>query len=164
MLATTLLLYGYARTCLSRVGALAAAASFPTFAEMFTTGCQAETDMVFAALVSASMILWHWGERRGWPERRGWVAGYVCVALAILCKGPQPPVYFVGAVGAYLICMGQWRRLFTRAHATGFLVCALIVLAWLVPCVNEVGAAQTWLILMNDSRDALPQVGPGRGR
>src|SRR5260370_30976262 len=65
MLAIALLIYGYARTRLSRLGALTATFAFATFGEMFTTGCQAETEMVFIALVSASLLLWHWGPTAG---------------------------------------------------------------------------------------------------
>src|SRR5262249_34240160 len=47
MLATTLLIYGYARTALSRPAALAAAAAFATLGEMFENGNKAETEMLF---------------------------------------------------------------------------------------------------------------------
>jgi 4-amino-4-deoxy-L-arabinose transferase-like glycosyltransferase len=151
MLFTTLLIYGYARTGLPRTGALAAAAAFATFGEMFTTGCQAETDMVFTALVSGSLLLWHWGQLAGWPAVRTWVLGYVFVALAVLCKGPQPPVYFFGAVSVYLVWSGQWRRLFSRAHLVGMLAGGTLVLAWLIPCVLQTSWPVARAILMNDS-------------
>ena len=51
---------------------------------------------------------------RGRPAL-AWAAGYVLMALAALTKGgPQPPVYFVGSVTAYLVLTRQWRRLLTR--------------------------------------------------
>ena len=51
-LLTTLMIYGYGRTFLSRLGALAAAASFATLADMFQMGRQAETEALFILLVA----------------------------------------------------------------------------------------------------------------
>ncbi len=151
MLATALLIYGYARTGLSRAGALASALAFVTFGEMFTTGCQAETEMIFISLVSASLLLWHWGQLRGWPETRTWIASYVLVGLAILCKGPQPPVYFLLPVSLYLFWTGQVRRLFRLPHLTGAAVGAALVWAWLVPCALRTSWPEVWAIFMNDT-------------
>jgi 4-amino-4-deoxy-L-arabinose transferase-like glycosyltransferase len=122
---------------------------------MFTTGCQAETEMVFIALVSASLLLWHWGQTAGWPARRTWIASYACVGLAVLCKGPQPPVYFLGSVGVYLLLTGQWRRLCSRAHLAGAAVCVAIVLAWLIPYMLRTSWPTAWQILMGDTTDRL---------
>jgi 4-amino-4-deoxy-L-arabinose transferase-like glycosyltransferase len=150
-LLTALLIYGYSRTCLGRVGALAAAASFVTLGEMFSTGFQAETEGVFIPLVGAALLLWHWGQVRGWPATATWVASYVCVGLAVLAKGPQPPVYFLGSVTVYLWWTGQWRGLFTRAHLAGVLVGAAIVLAWVLPCAGRVGWPAVWGIFGGDT-------------
>jgi 4-amino-4-deoxy-L-arabinose transferase-like glycosyltransferase len=151
MLFTTILIYGYARTCISRLGALAAALAFPTIGEMFEIGYQAETEMLFIFLLSASLILWHWGQVRGWPQTRTWIIGYSLVALAILCKGPQPPVYFLSAVCAYLVLTGQARRLFSFAHLAGALVGAAIVLAWAIPCAMLTSWPQMKAIILNDT-------------
>jgi 4-amino-4-deoxy-L-arabinose transferase-like glycosyltransferase len=151
LLATSLLLYGYARTCCSPSGALAAAMAFVTLGEMFTTGCQAETEMVFIALVSASLLLWHWGEARGWPEMMTWVVCYLCVALGVLTKGPQPPVYFLGPVGAYLLVTGQWRRLFGWPHVAGGLAGAAAVGGWLLLFAHQAGWSLVRGVLLNDT-------------
>jgi 4-amino-4-deoxy-L-arabinose transferase-like glycosyltransferase len=151
MLFLTLLIYGYARTGLSRAASLAAAAVFPTFAEMFTTGCQAETEMVFIALVSAALIVWHWGQMRGWPALVTWVTSYALVGLGVLCKGPQPAVYFCSSVAAYLVLTRQWRRLFSVAHLAGILAGAAIVLAWLIPCTLRTSWPQAWGMVMGDT-------------
>ncbi|MCI0682864.1 MAG: glycosyltransferase family 39 protein [Gemmataceae bacterium] len=135
----TLLIYGYARVSLNQLGALAAAAAFATMAELLQTGRLAETDAVFIPLVGASLLVWHWGYLRGWPDWRTWTAGYGFMALAALTKGPQAPIYFVGAVGAYLIVAGQWRRLFTWGHALGIVTAAAIVGAWALALVAEQG-------------------------
>jgi len=151
MLLTTLLIYGYARTCLSRLGALTAAVAFATLGEMFENGNKAETEMLFITLVSASLILWHWGMVSGWPEMRTWMISYVLVALGILCKGPQAPFYFAASVGVYLIWTRQVRRLFTWAHLAGILVGTAIVLAWAIPCMLMTSWAEMKAIIMNDS-------------
>src|SRR5262245_19228359 len=114
-LLTTLLIYGYGRTFLSRLGALAAAAAFATLVAMFQMGRQAETEALFILLVSASLLLWHWGLVRRWPAALTFAAGYGLMALAMLTKGIQAPVSFVGSVGFYLVLTGQWRRLFSGA-------------------------------------------------
>jgi 4-amino-4-deoxy-L-arabinose transferase-like glycosyltransferase len=134
LLFTTLLIYGYARTCLSRVCALVAALAFATMGQMFEIGNQAETETTFIALVSSSLLLWHWGMVKDWPAARTWITGYVLMALGFLCKGPQAPVYFLTSVFAYLLLTGQWRRLFTRAHLTGALIGMAVILCWMIPC------------------------------
>jgi 4-amino-4-deoxy-L-arabinose transferase-like glycosyltransferase len=151
MLVTTLLIYGYARTCLSRLGALTAAAAFATLGEMFENGNKAETEMLFITLVSASLLLWHWGLVRGWPAMRTWIVSYVLVGLAILCKGPQAPVYFFSSVCVYLLVTGQLRKLFTPAHLVGVLACAAIVLAWAIPCTLMTSWSVMKGIVLNDS-------------
>lgn len=133
LLLTAVLVYGYGRTFLSRLGALAAALALATFPELLTTGCQAETESVFILFVAASLIGWHWGLMRGWPEKLTWLAGYLPMALAFLTKGPQAPAYFGAAVGIYLLVTNQFRRLFTRAHVIGAAAAAALVLGWAVP-------------------------------
>jgi 4-amino-4-deoxy-L-arabinose transferase-like glycosyltransferase len=151
MLFTTLLIYGYARTGLTGLGALASGVAFATFAEMFTIGEQAETEMVFISLVSSSLIMWHWGMIRGWPAAITWVSGYTLMALAVLCKGPQPPVYFVGAVVVYSYFTGRLRDLFTPAHLLGALVGTAIISAWLIPCLMQEGWSVTKRIIFSDT-------------
>jgi 4-amino-4-deoxy-L-arabinose transferase-like glycosyltransferase len=138
-LLTTLLIYGYSRTFLSRGGALAAGLAFATLGEMFQTGRQAETEALFILLVSSSLLVWHWGQVRQWPPALAWVAGYGLMSLAMLTKGLQAPIYFTGAVFGYLLVTGQWRRLFTPAHLAGVLVGALFIALWTVPYYLAMG-------------------------
>jgi 4-amino-4-deoxy-L-arabinose transferase-like glycosyltransferase len=139
MLLTTLMIYGYGRTFLSPLGALAAGTSFATLGTLFKTGRQAETDALFIFLVSASLLVWHWGLLRRGPSFLTWASGYGLMALGMLTKGLQAPTYFVGAVGAYLVLTGQWRRLFSRAHFLGAGVGAGVVLAWALPYGRVLG-------------------------
>jgi 4-amino-4-deoxy-L-arabinose transferase-like glycosyltransferase len=154
-LLTVLLLYGYGRTFLSRNGALAAAAAYATFGEIFQTGRMAETEAVFILFVSASLLVWHWGMVRNWPALVTWSAGYALMALAGLSKGPQAPVYFIGLTSAYLVLTWQWRRLFSLPHLVGFLVGSAILASWQVPYYLAVGGRATWLVWMNDTMPRL---------
>jgi 4-amino-4-deoxy-L-arabinose transferase-like glycosyltransferase len=138
-LLTTLLLYGYGRTFLTRLGAFTAAAAYPTMAQVLQMGGMAETDALFTFFVSGSLLTWHWGWSRGWPAGRMWMLAYALVALGTLTKGPQAPVYFATSVGAFLVLSGKTRHLFTRGHLLGLLTFAVIFGAWLVPYTQQMG-------------------------
>src|SRR5262245_11981641 len=103
---------GYSRPFLSRRGARGTCRTYAPPVDMFRMGRQAETEALCILLVSASLLLWHWGLVRRWPAALTFAAGYGLMALAMLTKGIQAPVYFVGSVGFYLVLTGQWRRLF----------------------------------------------------
>ncbi len=151
MLLTTLLTYAYGRTFLSRLGALAAAVAFATFGELFQTGRQAETEATFILLLSAALLVWHWGFVCGWPAALMWAAGYVLTALAVLTKGPQPVVYFLGTATLFLILTGQARRLVSAAHLVGLLAGVAMFAAWALPCYLMVGWDNLRDIVLNDS-------------
>jgi 4-amino-4-deoxy-L-arabinose transferase-like glycosyltransferase len=138
-LLTTLLIYSYSRTFLSRLGALAAGVAFATLAGMFQMGRQAETEALFILLVSASLLVWHAGFVRRGPDAWTFAAGYALMALAMLTKGLQAPTYFVGSVGLYLVLTGQGRRLFSRAHLLGVLAAAAVLGAWVLPYARVLG-------------------------
>jgi 4-amino-4-deoxy-L-arabinose transferase-like glycosyltransferase len=138
-LLTTLLIYGYSRSFLSRLGAFAAAAAFATLADMFQMGRQAETEAVFILFVSASLLTWHWGIMRHWPEAVTYSLGYGFMALGMLTKGLQAPTYFMASQALYLLVTGQGRRLWSRAHGLGVLVCLALLLCWVIPYAHAVG-------------------------
>lgn len=148
---TTLLIYRYSRTFLAPLGSFAAAVSFATAGEMFQTGRLAETEAVFILLVGASLLVWHGGLVGGWPETRAWCAGYGLMALAALAKGPQAPTYFLTSVTAYLVLTGQWRKLFSRAHALGATFGLLVTLAWLIPFYRQTGWKGVHDVWLGDS-------------
>jgi 4-amino-4-deoxy-L-arabinose transferase-like glycosyltransferase len=147
-LLTTLLIYSYSRSFLSRLGALSAAAAFATFADMFAMGRQAETESLFVFLIAGSLLSWHWAFIRRWPDAATYALGYGLMALAMLTKGLQAPVYFVGATTAYVMLTGQWRKLFSRGHLLGALVGAVILLAWVIPyyfALGWSGVVMAWI-------------------
>jgi 4-amino-4-deoxy-L-arabinose transferase-like glycosyltransferase len=137
-LLTTVLVYGYGRTFLPRLGALAAGAAYATMAQVMELGRLAETEAVFTLLVSASLLLWHWGYVGRWPAWRTWIAGYGLAALATLAKGPQAPVYFAGVAALYLVLQDR-RYLVSWSHLAGILVFLGIVGAWQVPFYRALG-------------------------
>jgi 4-amino-4-deoxy-L-arabinose transferase-like glycosyltransferase len=151
VLATTLLIYGYARRFLPRLGALAAGVAFATFGEMFTTGAQAETEAVFICLVGAALLVWHRGWLDGWPEALTWGLGYGLAALGALTKGPQAPTYFVASSWGYLLLTGQGRRLLRKGHLLGAAAGLFLLAAWQVPFFLEVGWRDTYAMWSGDS-------------
>lgn len=133
VLGTTLLLFAYGRVFLSRVGAFAAAVSFPTMGEVLQHCGLGESDALLTFFVSASLLLWHIGFARRWPPMLTWGIAYLCVALAALTKGPQGLVYFLSSVGLFLLITRQWHRALTWGHAFGIGVFCLVWGAWVVP-------------------------------
>jgi 4-amino-4-deoxy-L-arabinose transferase-like glycosyltransferase len=145
-LLTTLLIYAYGRTFLPRLGALASAIVYATMVQVMELGGLAETEAVFTFLLSASLLVWHWGYARRWPAAWSWVGAYGLAALATLTKGPQAPLYFAAAVGLYLL-MKDWRYLITWSHLLGILVFVGIIGVWQVPFYRELGwsgVRQVW--------------------
>ncbi len=142
----TIILYGHGRQFLNQTGAMASALAYPTAGEMFQMGRQAETESLFAFFLAGSLLLWHWGFVKKWPRALTWSVAYTFFAGAALCKGGlQPPVYFAGAVGLYLIFTRKLGELFTLGHLVGLLVGAVWIGAWLFPFAAEVGWLDTKL-------------------
>ena len=141
-----LMVYGYGRIFLTRLGAFAAAAALATMAELLQTCRLAETDALFIPLVAASLLVWHWGYLRNWPAAWMWVAGYSFMAIAALTKGPQAPIYFASSIGVFLLLMGEWRRLFSFGHLLGIVVAVAIIGAWFVPLAIDQGWSEAGII------------------
>ena len=105
--------------------------------------------------VSGSLLTWHCGMVRRWPATCTWSLGYAFMALGGLTKGPQAPAYFVGAVTMYLVCTGQWRRLFSVAHLIGVGVALAILATWHVPYAFRVGLDGVRTIWLSDTAPRL---------
>jgi 4-amino-4-deoxy-L-arabinose transferase-like glycosyltransferase len=151
---TSLLVYGYARTLVSRFAGLAAALIFATFGQVLQIGRLGESEAVFALFVSASLLLWHLGYTRGWPQLATWSIGFGFAALAALVKGPQAPIYFVAITAAYLVLVRRdWRFLVSWRFAAGATLFAAIIAAWQVPYFLAAGwdaSVATWTGLTAD--------------
>jgi 4-amino-4-deoxy-L-arabinose transferase-like glycosyltransferase len=134
-LLTTLAIYLYGRNFLSRVGAFAAAAAYPTMAQVLQLGRLAESDALLTLCMSAALFGWHYGYARRADPRLAWLAGYAFAALAGMAKGPQGPVYFVAITTIFLSFRRDWPFLFNRWHLAGLAAFALIIGAWQLPFV-----------------------------
>jgi 4-amino-4-deoxy-L-arabinose transferase-like glycosyltransferase len=150
ILLTVVLIYGYARTFLSRMGALTAGAAYASMGQVVELGRTGETDALFTLLVSGSLLVWHALQIRGASPYKTWCLGYLLAALGTLTKGPQAPVYFVGTVGAYLLCTRHWRFAFSRAHAAGIGTFFLAYGMWQVPFMLKLGAEGAGQMYVND--------------
>lgn len=150
ILLTVILLYGCARTFLTRLGALTAGAAYGSMGQVLELGRTGETDALFALFVSGSLIVWHVFQVRGNAPYKAWCLGYALAALGTLTKGPQAPVYFAGGTTAYLLLTGQWRCLVSRAHLAGIGLFGLIYAAWQIPYAVQVGMAGAGRMYVND--------------
>ena len=137
VLVTTLLIYGYARNHLTRLGATAAAVAYATMGQVLQIGRLAESEGVFTLFIASSLLVWRWGWVKRWPVWLTWSSGYALAALAGLTKGPQGPVYFVLPVMAYLLWRRDWRSLFSWGHAAGITTFACVIAGWQVPYVLQ---------------------------
>lgn len=147
VLLTVVGIYCYARQFLSRVGALAAGAAYPTMLHVLELGRLGETDAMLTLFLSASLLVWHTGYMRRWPAWFAWSAGGVLAALGALTKGPQAPAYFAGGTIWYLVLQRDWRYLASWSHAAGWGVFAAVLGAWLVPFTlaqDLAAAASVW--------------------
>jgi 4-amino-4-deoxy-L-arabinose transferase-like glycosyltransferase len=133
ILLTTLLIFAYARTFLGRLGALAAALAYPTMGQVLEIGRVAETEGLFALLVSGSLLVWHWGYLGYLSAPLTWSAGYVLAAAAGLTKGLQGPIYFVLAVWMYLLLRRDWRYWINRSHLLGITLFVVVLGSWQIP-------------------------------
>jgi 4-amino-4-deoxy-L-arabinose transferase-like glycosyltransferase len=150
ILLTVILIYGYGRAILTRLGAMTAGAAYASMGQVLELGRTGETDALFALFVSGSLLVWHFCQTRGASPYKTWCLGYLLAALATLTKGPQAPVYFTGAIGVYLLLTRQWRFALSRAHATGIGIFALMYGAWQIPFLVQIGLEGAGKMYVND--------------
>jgi len=150
ILLTVIMIYGYARTFLTKMGALTAGAAYASMGQVVELGRTGETDALFTLLVSGSLLVWHVCQVRGASPYKTWCLGYLLAALGTLTKGPQAPVYFAGAIGAYLLCTRQWRFAFSRAHAAGIGTFCLVYGMWQIPFMLKLGTEGAGQMYVND--------------
>jgi 4-amino-4-deoxy-L-arabinose transferase-like glycosyltransferase len=130
---TTLLIYVYARAFVSQGAAFVSALVYATMGQVLQIGRLGESEALFALLVSASLLLWHFGYLRNWRPLVTWSIGFSFAALAALVKGPQAPVYFVAITAVYLFVRRDWRYLICWQFPAAACVFATIVSVWQVP-------------------------------
>jgi len=150
---TTLLVYCYTASFISRLGAVASAAAYATAWQVMHIGGLGESEAVFTLFLSGSLLLWHLGYVRGWPPALVWPLGYSLAAIAALTKGLQGPVYFVTVTGVYLLLRRDWRYLVRFANLGGVVCFLAIVGAWQIPfyrATNATAVHDIWFALVGD--------------
>lgn len=146
-LATSLLIYVYARRFLSANGALTAGLAYATLGQVMSLGMLAETEATLTLFVGASLLIWHVAYRQALPAWQTWCLGYVLAGLAALAKGPQGPIYFMAATTFYLVHRRDWRFWLSGGHLAGLAAGAGVVAVWQVPYARAVAwplVLQTW--------------------
>jgi 4-amino-4-deoxy-L-arabinose transferase-like glycosyltransferase len=146
-LLTTLLVYGYSRQFLNRLGALSSGLIYATSAQVLQLGRVAETEATFTLFLGGALMVWHWGYSRRWAALATWTTAYTLLAIATLTKSLQAPIYFVGAVAVFLWWTRDFRFLLSSAHVVGCVVFAAIFLAWQVPFYEQLdwpAVRQVW--------------------
>lgn len=128
-----------------RLGILAAAAlgSGVLFLDAFHT---VTPDVYLATTVSLSIAGFAWSMRRsGWRGHAAFVAGYACLALALLSKGPIALVFI--ALGAWFTRpqQGQVQRPWSL-HIIALLLAILPAVLWAVLVIQQAtGGLDVWL-------------------
>ncbi len=150
VLLTTALIYAYARTFLSRLGAASAGLSYAAALQVLQLGRSGETEALFTLFVSGSLLGWHLAIVRGWNLLLVWCGAGLCVGCGVLTKGPQAPVYFLASGGAFLLFRGEWRQFLRPAPWLGLVVAALVVLTWQWPFQQRLGWVGVWEIYAGD--------------
>jgi len=147
-LATALLIWWYARRFFSAPAAFMAAVAYPTMGHVFDLGRRAETDALFTLLLTAALLVWHYGYTQGWGRYRTWIAGGSLAALAALTKGTQGPIAFFATIYLYLLLRKDWRYFWHLSHLAGIFSFLAIIAIWQVPFYFETGwegLRQTWI-------------------
>ncbi|HEV2948743.1 MAG TPA: glycosyltransferase family 39 protein [Gemmataceae bacterium] len=159
-LLTSLLIYGYSRLFLSRLGAFTAGIAYATMGQVLQLGRVGETEAVFTLFVSASLLVWHWGYVKQWPDTWMWIVGYGLSALGALAKGPQAPVYFVAITSILLFLRRDWRRVVSWQHLVGISVFAAIIAFWQIPFFLKMGWPGVHAVWASDTAMRIWEINP----
>lgn len=142
-LLTVVLVYAVARVEVSRQAAFVAALSFGSMYNVLEYGRLGETEALFTFFVGSSLLVWWAGRKQGWPAWAFWTTGYVFLALGLLTKGLQAPVYFVGSTWGYLLLTGRGRELLTRGHLVGLVIGGCFACSWQMAFLLQQGVEKS---------------------
>ncbi len=150
ILLTVVVIYGYGRSFLSRLGAFAAALGFASMGQVIELGRLGETEAVFTLFVAGGLLTWRWCLNTGTSPWLMWTSSYALAAAATLTKGPQAPMYFVGGVWLFLIVTRRWRMLVTLPHLAGIAVALSVLALWQIPYAMQMGVAASFKVYVGD--------------
>lgn len=150
ILLMVIVIYGYARSFLSKLGAFACALGFASMGQVLELGRLGETEAVFTLFLAGGLLTWRWCLNTNQSPWLMWMASYGLAAAATLTKGPQAPMYFVGGVWLFLLVSRRWRMLFTVPHLAGIAVALSVLAVWQVPYAMQMGLATSFRVYVGD--------------
>ena len=150
ILLMVVLIYGYSRSFLSRLGAFAASIGYASMGQVLELGRLGETEAVFTLFVAGSLLTWRWCLNVQTSPWLMWGASYALAAAGTLTKGPQAPMYFVGGVWLFLLITRRWRMLLTLPHLAGILVAVAVLACWQVPYAMQMGLPLSFKVYVGD--------------
>ena len=150
VLLTVVMIYGYGRSFLSKVGAFAAALGFASMGQVLELGRLGETEAVFTLFVAGSLLNWRWCLNRQTSPWLMWTSSYALAAAGTLTKGPQAPLYFVGGVTLFLLATRRWRMLLSLPHLAGIAVALSVLAVWQIPYAMQMGLDKSFKVYVGD--------------
>lgn len=150
ILLMVVVIYGYSRSFLSKLGAFAAALGFASMGQVIELGRLGETEAVFTLFVAGSLLTWRWCLNAGTSPWVMWTASYALAAAGTLTKGPQAPMYFVGGVWLFLLVTRRWRMLVTLPHLAGIAVALTVLAVWQIPYAMQMGWPLSFKVYVGD--------------
>lgn len=150
ILLTVVIIYGYGRTFLSRLGAFAAACGFASMGQVLELGRLGETEALFTLFVAGSLLVWRACQNAQVSEWIQWPASYALAAAGTLTKGPQAPMYFVGGVWLFLLMTRRWRKLVSLPHMAGIATALSVLALWQVPYAQQMGVPLSFRVYVGD--------------
>lgn len=140
-LVTALLVLSFAPKEFSLSSRLLGAIFFLYTAMSIEKGRLGEIEAVFTTFVWGSLWFW-WASQTSAHHIFASIASGVCLAGALLTKGPPAIVFFYGAIIPFCYWTGCLRWLLSRQHLIVLAVLIALGLIWLVPFLRQVGLDQ----------------------
>lgn len=150
-IATGLLCWWTARRTLGERCAITAGLMYLSAGQVLDIGARGETEALFVALLTASLLAWLEGYRRGWGPWLTWGIAAILAGLATLAKGSQGPITFFGVTWGFLVLRRDWKWLVSPAHALGIILFAAVVAIWAVPLALRMGWVRPWEALFGQA-------------
>lgn len=127
---TSVVIYFFGRSFLSKEGALFGALIYPTsYLVLIGYGTKCEPDTLFTLLVSLSTFAWLYLFISG-KELLGWFLGYLFLSFAFLTKGFPSLQFFFVFVLSYLFYTKNLKALFSHRHFVGALLGLSPIFFW----------------------------------
>lgn len=117
------------------------------------TANEARMDMPMLFFILLALYCLYLNYLRGGQSWGLHVAAYVCMGLGTLTKAPVAIILPLLTMAAYVVWRRDVRYLLKLGLPTGLLICALVILPWLVPACLRAGQDYTHNILFHQTLD-----------